>query len=59
MFVKHDNGNVHQAAAKILQAEKAARPAAPRATYCYRAYSESEIRSSTLIRSDRITEVNE
>ena len=30
-----DNGNVHRAAAKVLQAEKAARPAAPCATYCY------------------------
>ena len=29
------NGNVHRAAAKDLQAEKPARPAAPCATYCY------------------------
>ena len=34
-FSKQDNGNVHRAAAKVLQAEKAARPAAPCATYCY------------------------
>ena len=33
--LKRYNVNVHRAAAKILQAEKAARPAAPRATYCY------------------------
>ena len=33
--VKRHNGNVHRAAANILQAEKAARPAAPCATYCY------------------------
>ena len=33
--LKRDNVNVHRAAAKILQAEKAARPAAPCATYCY------------------------
>jgi hypothetical protein len=32
-----DNGNVHRAAAKDMQAEKAARPAAPCATYCYHA----------------------
>ena len=32
---KRDNGNVHRAAAKDLQAVKAARPAAPCATYCY------------------------
>lgn len=34
-----DNGNVHRAwaAANILQAEKAAWPAAPCATYCYSA----------------------
>jgi len=32
---ERDNGNVHQAAANILQAEKVARPAAPCATYCY------------------------
>ena len=36
-FSKLDNGNVHRAAANILQAEKAARPAAPCATYCYHA----------------------
>jgi hypothetical protein len=35
--LQSDNGNVHRAAAKIMQAEKAARPAAPCATYCYRA----------------------
>ena len=40
-WIKRDNGNVHRAAAKILQAEKAARPAAPCATYCYPA---SEVR---------------
>ena len=34
-LVKHDNVNVHRAAANILQAEKAARPADPCATYCY------------------------
>ena len=34
---KWDNGNVHRAAAKDIQAEKAARPAAPCATYCYHA----------------------
>ena len=34
-----DNVNVHRAAAKVLQAEKAARPAAPCATYCYHALS--------------------
>ena len=35
--LSHDNGNVHRAAAKDLQAEKAARPASPCATYCYHA----------------------
>ncbi|WP_238381193.1 hypothetical protein, partial [Mariniblastus fucicola] len=34
-LLKRDNVNVHRAAAKDLQAEKAARPAAPCATYCY------------------------
>ena len=34
---KPDNGNDHRAAAIDLQAEKAARPAAPCATYCYHA----------------------
>jgi hypothetical protein len=34
---ERDNVNVHRAAANILQAEKAARPAAPCATYCYAA----------------------
>jgi len=34
---KRDNGDVHRAAARIMQAEKAARPAAPCATYCYHA----------------------
>ena len=38
-----DNGNVHRAAAKDLQAEKTARPAAPCATYCYRALCETSI----------------
>ena len=38
--VKPDNGNVHRAAANDLQAEKAARPAAPCATYCYTAIYE-------------------
>ena len=33
----HDNVNDHRAAAIDLQAEKAARPAAPCATYCYHA----------------------
>ena len=33
-----DNGNVHRAAANIMQAGKAARPAAPCATYCYTAF---------------------
>ena len=33
--VRDDNGNVHRAAANILQEKKAARPAAPCATYCY------------------------
>ena len=37
MTIKRDNGNVHRAAANIMQAEKAARPAAPCATYCYHA----------------------
>ena len=32
---QRDNVNVHRAAAKIMQAGKAARPAAPCATYCY------------------------
>ena len=35
---ERDNGNVHRAAAKDLQAEKPARPAAPCATYCYHAF---------------------
>ena len=35
---KHDNVNDHRAAAKVLQAEKAARPAAPCASYCYHAF---------------------
>ena len=34
-YFKRDNVNVHRAAAKVMQAEKAARPAAPCATYCY------------------------
>ena len=34
---KPNNVNVHRAAANILQAEKAARPADPCATYCYHA----------------------
>ena len=34
----NDNGNVHRAAAKDMQAEKTARPAAPCATYCYHAF---------------------
>ncbi|WP_419193732.1 hypothetical protein, partial [Novipirellula herctigrandis] len=34
-IVTSGNGNVHRAAAKDMQAEKAARPAAPCATYCY------------------------
>ena len=38
---KLNNGNVHRAAANDLQAEKAARPAAPCATYCYHALPES------------------
>ena len=33
--MKSDNGNDHRAAAIDLQAEKAARPAAPCASYCY------------------------
>ena len=37
--MERDNGNVHRAAAKILQAEKAARPAAPCATYCYTTFA--------------------
>ena len=37
MIYERDNVNVHRAAANILQAEKAARPAAPCATYCYHA----------------------
>ena len=36
--LRRDNVNDHRAAAKDLQAEKAARPAAPCATYCYHAY---------------------
>ena len=32
---ERDNGNDHRAAAKVMQAEKAARPAAPCASYCY------------------------
>ena len=36
-LIERDNGNDHRAAAKDLQAEKAARPAAPCATYCYHA----------------------
>ena len=36
MFKRY-NVNDHRAAAIDLQAEKAARPAAPCATYCYRA----------------------
>ena len=35
--LKPDNVNVHRAAANDLQAERAARPAAPCATYCYHA----------------------
>ena len=38
------NVNVHRAAAKDMQAEKAARPAAPCATYCYHAFSFEEQR---------------
>ena len=34
MFKRY-NGNVHRAAAKVLQAEKPAQPAAPCASYCY------------------------
>ena len=36
-MVSPHNVNVHRAAAKDMQAEKAARPAAPCATYCYHA----------------------
>ena len=36
-FTKPDNGSDHRAAAIDLQAEKAARPAAPCALYCYHA----------------------
>ena len=36
-LIERDNGNVHRAAAKVMQAEKPARPAAPCATYCYHA----------------------
>ena len=35
--LSHDNVNDHRAAAKGMQAEKAARPAAPCASYCYTA----------------------
>ena len=38
-LIKRDNGNDHRAAAKALQAEKAARPAAPCASYCYPAFA--------------------
>ena len=34
-FLKRDNVNDHRAAAIDLQAEKAARPVAPCASYCY------------------------
>ena len=40
-MIKRDNVNVHRAAANDLQAEKAARPAAPCATYCYPAIADS------------------
>ena len=35
IFLERDNGSDHRAAAIDLQAEKAARPAAPCASYCY------------------------
>ena len=38
VLVERDNSNDHRAAAKVLQAEKAARPAAPCASYCYAAF---------------------
>ena len=37
VIIEPDNVNVHRAAAKDMQAEKTARPAAPCATYCYHA----------------------
>ena len=54
-ILRGDNVNVHRAAANILQAEKAARPAAPCATYCYHAiaaYSWGDGSSQSLIPSD-------
>ena len=36
---ERDNVNDHRAAAIDLQAEKAARPAAPCASYCYHAFA--------------------
>ena len=42
-YPKQDNGNDHRAAAKVMQAEKAARPAAPCATYCYHAIAGSAL----------------
>jgi len=38
---ERNNGNDHRAAAIDLQAEQAARPAAPCASYCYHAIAES------------------
>ena len=43
-FLESDNVNDHRAAAIDLQAEKAARPAAPCATYCYAAVSPTSYR---------------
>jgi hypothetical protein len=41
---KQDNGNVHRAAAKDMQAEKAARPAAPVQRIVIGRYSEVPLR---------------
>ena len=50
--VKRYNVNDHRAAAIDLQAEKAARPAAPCATYCYHAVIVSRIMFGFHRRSD-------
>ena len=49
---ERDNVNDHRAAAIDLQAEKAARPAAPCASYCYHAIIEDQALPSAIHSTD-------
>ena len=51
-LVNPDNVNDHRAAAIDLQAEKAARPAAPCASYCYHAIIEDQALPSAIHSTD-------